>query len=444
MTAPHRLTLANGLRVLLAPQPSASAVAVSVHYDVGFRSEPEDRSGFAHLFEHLMFQGSAHHPKLEHWNYVQGIGGTVNGSTHQDYTDYYQLVPREGLERTLAMEADRMVSLRITEENLRNQRAVVKEEIRLNILNRAYGGFPWIPLPALLYRTYPNAHNGYGNFADLDSATTEEAADFYRTYYVPSNAVLTVAGAFHEDDVVPLVERCFGDLPARPRPPAVSLLEPPPTRQVHGDHPDPHAPMPALAIGYQLPDPALDLKAYVARMALCDLLVGGSSSPLHSRLVRDKGLAIQVSAGCGLFNSLDARAPDTLAMVVTHPARTDPASLLAEMDAEVGRLAARQPEVPLTTVVRSRLAARVTRRNTDLLARTRSLGAYELLHGRAVALDELPAHIESLTGQDIADAAGELTAANRAVLRLVPGRAAPVTDGASVLTAPAKKAAPTP
>lgn len=425
MTELRRFTLGNGLRVLLSPTRAASTVAISVHYDVGFRSEPVGRSGFAHLFEHLMFQGSAHHPKLAHWQYVQGLGGTVNGSTHQDYTDYYQLLPSEGLGHVLALEADRMGSLLISEETLRNQRAVVKEEIRLNVLNRAYGGFPWIPLPALLYSTYPNAHNGYGDFADLDSATVEDATDFYLTRYVPANAVLTVAGAFDADEAETLIEGLFGPLTDRPAPSPSSLDEPPLTDSVHGSATDIHAPLPALALGYRLPDPATELEAYVARMVLCEILTTGPSSLLHTRLVSDSGLAVRVSAGCGLFNSLDARSPDTLAVVATYHSDTDSNAVLAETDAALASAADKPVATSLFPVAARRLVARIQRRNADLLARTRALGAYELLHGRAELVDDLAGRVGTVDQDAVVGAAAELSSCPRAVLRLVPGRISP-------------------
>ena len=146
----ERFTLPNGLRVVLAPDRSAPVVGVAVVYDVGIRSEPQGRTGFAHLFEHLMFQGSANLEKLAHFRHVQGSGGTFNGSTHLDYTDYYEMLPSNALERALFLEADRMRGPRLTEENLRNQVDVVKEEIRVNVLNRPYGGFPWLRMPPVL------------------------------------------------------------------------------------------------------------------------------------------------------------------------------------------------------------------------------------------------------------------------------------------------------
>src|SRR5919109_2121335 len=213
--APQRYTLPNGLRVVLAPDRAAPVVAVSVHYDVGFRSEPEGRTGFAHLFEHLMFQGSESLEKLAHFRHVQGSGGIFNGSTHQDYTDYYQVLPSAALERALFLEADRMRAPKITEENLRNQIDVVKEEIRLNVLNRPYGGFPWILLPPVLFKTFANAHNGYGSFVDLEATTVDQASDFFDQYYAPGNATLVVAGDLDVEKTKEMVEHHFGSIPAR-------------------------------------------------------------------------------------------------------------------------------------------------------------------------------------------------------------------------------------
>src|SRR3954468_16946674 len=214
----HYHTLRNGLRVVLAPDTSAPVIGIGLVYDVGFRSEPEGRTGFAHLFEHLMFQGSANLEKLEHFRYVQSSGGTFNGSTHVDYTDYFEALPSNALERGLFLEADRMLSPRITEENLANQLEVVKNEIRVNVLNRPYGGFPWIYLPAVLFDTFANAHNGYGGFEDLESATVADASDFFQRYYAPGNAVLTVGGDLDVDRTMALIEKHFGGIKKRRAP----------------------------------------------------------------------------------------------------------------------------------------------------------------------------------------------------------------------------------
>src|SRR3954465_13930076 len=206
----ERFTLPNGLRVVVSPDRSAPVIGVAVVYDVGIRSEPEGRTGFAHLFEHLMFQGSANLEKLAHFRYVQGSGGTFNGSTHLDYTDYFETLPANALERALFLEADRMRGPRLTEDNLRNQVDVVKEEIRVNVLNRPYGGFPWLKLPPVMFSTFPNAHDGDGSFPDLESATVRDAQDFFDRYYACGNATLAVAGDFDVAEATVMIERHFG------------------------------------------------------------------------------------------------------------------------------------------------------------------------------------------------------------------------------------------
>ena len=251
----HRTTLANGLRVLLVPDPATPVVGVAVHVDVGFRSEPEGRTGFAHLFEHLMFQGSESLEKLAHFRHVQGSGGVFNGSTHQDYTDYFEVLPAAALERALFLEADRLRAPTLSQENLQNQIDVVKEEIRLNVLNRPYGGFPWILLPPVLYDTFPNAHNGYGDFSELEQASLDDAASFFDTYYAPGNAQVTVAGYLDVDESLRLVEKHFGDIPARATPTRPSFAEPPPGAERREAVPDAHAPLPALEVGDRVGQP---------------------------------------------------------------------------------------------------------------------------------------------------------------------------------------------
>src|SRR5215213_1816540 len=209
----ERAALGNGLRVVLSPDRSSPVVAVAVYYDVGIRSEPEGRTGFAHLFEHLMFQGSANLEKLAHFRYVQSSGGTFNGSTHLDYTNYFEVLPSNALSRGLFLEADRMLSPRITEENLQNQIAVVKEEIRVNVLNRPYGGFPWLLLPPVLFDSFPNAHNGYGGFVDLEGAPVSHAFDCFARYEAPANAVLVVGGVLHPGEGLEVATQAVADIP---------------------------------------------------------------------------------------------------------------------------------------------------------------------------------------------------------------------------------------
>jgi len=417
----HRETLSNGLRVVLSPDHSAPVIAIGVHYDVGFRSEPQGRTGFAHLFEHLMFQGSESLEKLAHFRHVQSSGGTFNGSTHPDYTNYFEIVPSAALERALFIEADRMRAPRITAENLRNQVDVVKEEIRLNVLNRPYGGFPWITLPPVLYDTFPNAHNGYGDFSELEAATVEDCAAFFDVYYAPGNAVLTVSGDFQVDAAVELVHRHFDDVPTRSVPVLPSFAEPLPDRERRHRQLDPLVPLPALALGYRLPDPAAGFDGYLAYEVLCAVLSDGDSSRLEQRLVHTDALVTDIGARCGLFGApLDARDPDTLIITVMHPSNVDANRVLEATDEEIARLAADGPGPDELARITARWAATLFRENDRLVSRTMAIGAFELLHGRAELVTELPAMVASMGSEQVANAAAALRSDSRAVLIVEP------------------------
>ena len=417
----QRSQLANGLRVLLAPDRGAGVVGVAVHYDVGFRSEPEGRTGFAHLFEHLMFQGSESLPKLEHFRLVQSSGGVFNGSTHTDYTDYFEVVPAGALERGLFLEADRMRAPRITAENLTNQVAVVSEEIRLNVLNRPYGGFPWIQLPALMFDTFANAHNGYGDFIDLQAATVADCAEFFETYYTPANAVLTICGDFEVDEAEELVARHFDDIVHRPAPVRPSFAEPWPDGVRETEQIDQHAPSPALAVGWRLPDPVADLPGYLSFVVLAGILSDGESSRLQSAVIAKAGLATDIWATPGLLGGpLDSRDPDVFVLGAIHSTSV-PASAVIDAAAEqIAAVAADGPDDLEVQRAVARFASAHYRDNDGIASRTRNLGALELLHGRAELLGELPDLLSAVTGDQIAAAARSLDPDRCAVLRVVP------------------------
>jgi zinc protease len=436
----HRVTLPNGLRVVLAPNPAegpssagqAPVVGVSVHYDVGFRSEPEGRTGFAHLFEHLMFQGSESLEKLAHFRHVQGSGGTFNGSTHQDYTDYFQVLPSAALERALFLEADRMRAPKITEENLRNQVDVVKEEIRLNVLNRPYGGFPWILLPPVLYSTFANAHNGYGDFTDLEQATVDDCAAFFDTFYAPGNAVLTIAGDIDVDHATELVHKHFGDVPAREVRPRPSFGESFPSQELRGHHADPHAPLPAVAIGHRLPDPVGELDAYLANVVLAAVLSDGDAARLQQRMVYQDSLVVDVHAGCGLMGSpLDARDPDTFTLTAIHTPEVGVDRVVRAVDEELEKLAVDGPTPEELARVTARWSASLYREHDRLVSRTLDLGSAELLHGRAELISELPDRVAAITVEDVASAAKALRPDARAVLELEPANDTNSAGGAA-------------
>ncbi len=415
-----RFTLANGLRVVLAPDPTAPVVGVSVHYDVGFRSEPEGRTGFAHLFEHLMFQGSESLEKLAHFRHVQSAGGTFNGSTHPDYTDYFEVLPAAALERALFLEADRMRAPKITEENLRNQIDVVKEEIRLNVLNRPYGGFPWILLPPVLYQTFPNAHNGYGDFTELEQANLDDCAQFFDTYYAPANAVLTIAGDLELTRTRDLVEKHFGDVPARPAPNRPSFGEPPPAGQLEDTHVDPHAPLPALAIGYRMPDPVGEMDGYLANLVLASVLAEGDGSRLQQRLVLREPLVTDINAGCGLFGPFEARDPDTFTITAVYSPEVTGAQVLGAVDEELDKLASTPPSDQELAKVKARWVAGLHREHDRLVSRTLALGSFELLYGDPTLVYTLTDRLSAVTPEAVAAAAKALRPDSRAVLTVSP------------------------
>lgn len=415
-----RYTLDNGLRVVLAPDATAPVVGVSVHYDVGFRSEPEGRTGFAHLFEHLMFQGSESLEKLAHFRHVQSSGGTFNGSTHPDYTDYFEVLPSAALERALFLEADRMRAPKLTAENLANQIDVVKEEIRLNVLNRPYGGFPWITLPPVLYSTFPNAHNGYGGFEDLESATVDDCAAFFDTYYAPANAVLTVAGDFEIDNAKKLIETHFGDVPHRPAPQRPSFAEPLPTTELRGEVEDPHAPLPALGIGYRMPDPINDVDGYLAYLVLAGVLTDGDGSRLQQRLVHKEPLVVDIGAGAGLFGPFEARDPDTFTITLIHPHEVPRERVLAALDDELEKIAENPPDEQELRKVTARWTASLHSEHDRLVSRTLALGSFELLYGDASLVYQLADRMSAVTSEAVSAAAKALRPDARAVLVVKP------------------------
>jgi len=417
----ERATLGNGLRVVLSPDRSSPVVAVAVYYDVGIRSEPEGRTGFAHLFEHLMFQGSSSLEKMEHVKYVQSSGGTLNGSTRLDYTNYYEALPAHALERALFLEADRMRSPRVTEENLANQIAVVKEEIRVNVLNQPYGGFPWLTLPPVLFETFPNAHNGYGGFEDLESATVDDAQDFFDRYYAPGNAVLVVGGDLDAADTMRLVERHFGDVPARAVPERPDFDEPAPTSERRAQHVDTHAPAPALALGWRLPDPA-DLAAYLPFVVLSSALTTGDASRLKRRLVHTDSLATDVGTHIGVMQDpFDVRNPTVLSIEAHHGNDVAADRVVTATDEELDRVATDGVDRAELERVVARLESAILQGSDHVLSRTLSMAAFEQQRGRAELVGELAGHVAQVTPEQVRAAAATLRPDNRARLDLLAG-----------------------
>jgi zinc protease len=427
----ERFTLPNGLRVVLAPDASAPVIGVAVVYDVGIRSEPEGRTGFAHLFEHLMFQGSPNLEKLAHFRYVQGAGGTFNGSTHLDYTDYFETLPSSALERTLFLEADRMRGPRLTEENLRNQVDVVKEEIRVNVLNRPYGGFPWLKLPPVMFDTFPNAHDGYGSFVDLESATVEDAADFFERYYACGNAVLSIAGDLDIDEARALIEKHFGDVEARPAPQRPDFTEPDLTSERREIYTDRLAPLPAVASAWRAPDPVKDVEGYLAYVVLAEVLTDGDASRLVERLVLKDRSATSVGGYIGFMGEpFEVRDPTAMVLQSHLPPGGDIDRVLATVDEELDRLANDGLVAGELARTQARVVAHLLRENDAALNRALRMAVLEQQRGDASLLNDLPQLIGAVTEEQIVTAAAALRPGRRAAIEVVPGAGAAVSPDA--------------
>ena len=420
----ERFTLDNGLRVVLTPDRSAPVVGVAVVYDVGIRSEPEGRTGFAHLFEHLMFQGSENLEKLAHFRHVQGAGGTFNGSTHLDYTDYFEVLPSGALERALFLEADRMRGPRLTEENLRNQVDVVKEEIRVNVLNRPYGGFPWLKLPPVMFETFPNAHDGYGSFADLESATVQDAQDFFDRYYACGNATLAVAGDFDVAAATAMIQRHFGDVPARPAPALPDFHEPDLTAERRDTYTDRLAPLPAVACGWRVPDPIGDFVGYLPFVVLAEVLTDGDASRLVERLVQRDRTVTSIGGYLGFMgDEFQVRNPTALLLQAHLPPGGDADKVLRTVDEELDRLAADGLAPGELARTQARIATHLLRDTDAVLGRALPMAVLELQRGRPDLLNELPKLVGEVTEAEIVAAAAALRPDRRATVEVTPGAA---------------------
>jgi predicted Zn-dependent peptidase len=328
-------TLANGLRVVVSPDPTAPVATVGVYYHIGFRLEPRGRSGFAHLFEHMMFQGSENAGKMVHIKLVNSAGGVLNGSTRYDVTNYFQSVPSNALERMLWLEADRMRALKVDEENLRNQRDVVKEEVRVNVLNQPYGGFPWLDLPPVANRNWANAHNFYGDFADLDAATLDDVQAFFRTYYAPNNAVLLLLGDVDPQEAFHLARRYFESIPPASHLPQADVSEPPQTEERRATVEEKLGQLPALAIGYHAPKRRTP--DWFAAAMLDQALHGGRAGRVYRRLVLEQQIAVGTEGGIHypMGDVFDYNGPMLMVTRILHKPEFPADETLAAFDAIV-------------------------------------------------------------------------------------------------------------
>jgi len=416
--------LANGLKVVLSRDNSAPVATVGVYYNIGLRIEPRDRTGFAHLFEHMMFQGSANLGKNEFFSLVQGLGGVLNGSTRFDYTNYFQAFPSNALETILWAEADRMRSLEITAENLANQQGVVKNEVKVNVLNRPYGGFGWLDVPQYANENWYNAHNFYGDLEHLDAATLEEVRAFFDDYYAPGNAVLVVAGDFDTELTKAWIRQYFGTIATREVPALPDISEPRQATEKQASRIDPLAPRPGLAIAYHVP-PRWSPE-YFAFGLIDQILLQGADSWLYQEFVQKRGYTDSVWGGINLLgNMFNYNGPMLWTAALIHDSTHDAATLVAAFDGLVERL----ENEPVDEATLARARTKIRSALYDVVGSNTRFGLVDLLASFALFDDDpqrinhIDEEFDRVTPELIMQTARDyLRPGNRTVLALEPGQ----------------------
>jgi zinc protease len=422
----ERLRLDNGLRVILSPDRRTPIVAVNLWYDVGSRNEERGRTGFAHLFEHMMFQGSENVAKGEHFALIQAAGGTLNASTWTDRTNYFETLPSHELDLALWLESDRMASLlpAMTQEKLDNQRDVVKNERRASVDNQPYGTAEE-RMQELLWPTgHPYHHSTIGSMEDLSAASMEDVSRFFATYYAPNNAVLTVAGDFDREAAVAGIDRFFGPIPANPS------IPPPPA----GDVPDvlggevrevvpDQVELPRVHLAYRIPPFGTD--AHEAFNVLSDVLGTGRASRLYRSLVRDRQLAADVAA----FVFPWAHGSTALGIWATARPEVEVEDLETRLLADIDELAATGPADEELARVRTLHAAAVEAGLEQVGERADRISQYACLFDDPEMVNVEVARYDAVEAADVREAmADRVRADNRLVLTYVPAEGETADD----------------
>ncbi len=414
--------LKNGLKVVLSPDKTAPTVVVAVYYNIGFRIEPKDRTGFAHLFEHMMFQGSQNLGKMEFIKLVQSNGGVLNGSTRFDFTNYFEILPAHKLETALWAEADRMRGLAITQDNLTNQQGVVKNEVKVNVLNQPYGGFPWLDMPQYANTNWYNAHNFYGDLEHLDAATLADVKSFFGTYYAPNNAAIAIVGDFDTKEALAMVEKYFGSIPSQKQPAKPDISEPRQEKEKRFSKKDTLALRPALGFAYQMPQ--RNTPEYYAMGILDQILLQGDDSRLTQVLAKQKGYTDNVSGGINLLgNMFNYNGPMLWMASLIHDPTTSTDDILKAIDGVI-------EEARSKTVDRATLDRAFVKIRSDLydnmggffgFGRADLLASFALFDDNPARINTLEQELLKVTPEVILKTAQEyLRPTNRTVLIIEP------------------------
>jgi zinc protease len=382
--------LDNGLKVVMSRDTTAPIAVVAVYYNIGFRIEPKDRTGFAHLFEHMMFQGSQNLGKMEFIRLMQKNGGILNGSTRFDFTNYFEILPSNKLETMLWAEADRMRGLAVDQQNLDNQRGVVENEVKVNVLNQPYGGFPWLDMPQFANTNWYNAHNFYGDLRDLDSAKLEDVTNFFHTYYAPNNAVLAVVGDFEPAEAKRLIRKYFGDISSVPQPPKPDLTEPEQLLAKQFTKTDTLANRPAVAFAWHMPQ--RNTPEFYAMGLIDQILLQGEDSRLYDALVQKKGFTQSIEGGINLLgNMFDYDGPMLWILDLVHDNTVTPETISSVIDSVIGTLR----NAPVDQKSFDRAMVKFRSGFYDQLTSTYGFGTADILASQAL-FDDNPSSINSI------------------------------------------------
>ncbi len=405
--------LENGLRVILAEDHSAPTYSISVTYDVGSRNERPGRTGFAHLFEHMMFQGSEKVGKGEHFILIFNNGGGMNGTTNVDRTNYYETLPANQLDLGLFLEADRMRSLVINQANLDNQRNAVQEERRLRVDNQPYGK----TFEAIFDTAYDNfayKHSTIGSMADLDAATVEDVAEFFRIYYAPNNAVLALVGDFKKKEALAKIEKYFGAIPAQPPPSEPDMTEPEQKGERRKTLEDSFARLARVDIVHKIP-PA-NTPDWYALDVLGEVLASGQSSRLYQKLVKEEQVAVAAAGGVFML-----RGPSILLLLALARPGKEMAEIEKSIYEEIERLKNEPIEDWELEKVRMQLRRQRAQQLQSTSFRAQTLGEYAVYFDDPGLINTIGEKYLQVSKKDVQRVARKyLKQSNRTVITTVP------------------------
>ena len=409
----QQFTLRNGLRVVISEDHSAPTYSICVAYDVGSRDEKPGRTGFAHLFEHMMFQGSENVGKGEHFILIDNNGGGVNGTTNSDRTIYFETLPANQLDLALFLEADRMRSLAVTEGNLDNQRKAVQEERRLRVDNQPYGR-TFEAVGETAYDNFGYKHSTIGSIDDLNAASLEDVKNFFKTYYAPNNAVIAVVGDFKTDDALAKIKKYFEDIPSQPPAPRPDMTEPQQTAERRKTLEDNFAQIPRLDIVYKIP--SYDSPDYMPLNVALGILGSGQSSRLYQKLVKETQLAQNVLASAG-----SRRATGLASVIALYRPAVNPEEVEKVIYTEVRKLQTEPVADWELEKVRMRYRHDHAQQLSSTLTRAIQLAYYTVAWNDPNVINTEEARLDAVTKDDILRVAKKyLTQENRTVVTTVP------------------------